>query len=389
MRGFPLEKTKFMEFSSAREAASPWFINRRHGSKHDDRVISKLRDLERNRHRKILPSVINDLHSFLDDSFKPRIFSLEIPRRKRRKETSDSHRFSFRQRRGRETNSRISPSLYYNLTFGNREIAKDPARHRIPSLNTNSSRTLNVHLQLQQVNLDHDRRSDVIKVLDSRENLSYKPPGAINLQIPRRKELCRDPLLSSRRIFTPRLSFKSRKNAGETVKTTCSRHEVKKSDVGEQDKSRRKRDISTVTTVYSKEIFDRQVLYSHENPGIFYHRMIVPVGSKRNEPNSSQTVRNLHRVGRFMRNSVDFANISAQNSKPNAPLNLRYQRRSYVLQQSSRVSGILAVVVSVLKTLGMFVQVGRQIMNIVESNAILVCTREYLWIKLMRWIDDT
>jgi len=35
----------------------------------------------------------------------------------------------------------------------------------------------------------------------------------------------------------------------------------------------------------------------------------------------------------------------------------------------------------------MFIQVGRQIMNVVESNAAFACTKEYLWLKIVNWID--
>lgn len=61
-------------------------------------------------------------------------------------------------------------------------------------------------------------------------------------------------------------------------------------------------------------------------------------------------------------------------------------RRSLV-QSRSLAPYLRSIVVGVSRTLGMFVQIGRQIMDIVESNAALACTKEYLWLKIIRWID--
>nr|XP_034173236.1 uncharacterized protein LOC117601073 [Osmia lignaria] len=41
-----------------------------------------------------------------------------------------------------------------------------------------------------------------------------------------------------------------------------------------------------------------------------------------------------------------------------------------------------------LRTLGFFVQVGRELIDYVESNTALACTKDYLWGKAVQWIDS-
>ncbi|EGI63987.1 hypothetical protein G5I_07566 [Acromyrmex echinatior] len=40
------------------------------------------------------------------------------------------------------------------------------------------------------------------------------------------------------------------------------------------------------------------------------------------------------------------------------------------------------------RNIGMFVHVGRRIINVVQTNAVLACTKKYVWIKIIRWIDE-
>ncbi|KYN31768.1 hypothetical protein ALC56_13907 [Trachymyrmex septentrionalis] len=54
----------------------------------------------------------------------------------------------------------------------------------------------------------------------------------------------------------------------------------------------------------------------------------------------------------------------------------------------SVISSIRSFIVAVFGTLGMFVHVGRRIINVVQTNAVLVCTKEYVWTKIIRWIDE-
>ncbi|RLU25222.1 hypothetical protein DMN91_003315 [Ooceraea biroi] len=72
------------------------------------------------------------------------------------------------------------------------------------------------------------------------------------------------------------------------------------------------------------------------------------------------------------------------------PSRLQFRRtpdRQSPVQQPSFVSILRSIIIGAFRTLGMFVQVGRQVMDAVESNTALVCTKEYLWAKIVKWID--
>ncbi|XP_033310262.1 uncharacterized protein LOC117210918 [Bombus bifarius] len=68
----------------------------------------------------------------------------------------------------------------------------------------------------------------------------------------------------------------------------------------------------------------------------------------------------------------------------------RYRsKRSYAIQSSTKKEEILDTSRnSKTMTLGFFVNVGRQLMDYVDSNSVLACTKDYLLGKAIHWIDS-
>ncbi|KYQ48936.1 hypothetical protein ALC60_11991 [Trachymyrmex zeteki] len=88
-------------------------------------------------------------------------------------------------------------------------------------------------------------------------------------------------------------------------------------------------------------------------------------------------------IERFNRTYENSTSQLIQHSKP-----IVSQKQPQLFDLWPVISSIRSFIVDVFGTLGMFVYIGRHIINIIQTNVILVCTREYVWTKIIKWIDD-
>ncbi|KYM81028.1 hypothetical protein ALC53_08369 [Atta colombica] len=103
--------------------------------------------------------------------------------------------------------------------------------------------------------------------------------------------------------------------------------------------------------------------------------------------------RRLH--SRVVRNVSSLSNIEQFNRDYKNSTSQLIQRSKLVSQKQLSddlnwvvISSIYSFIVAVFETLGMFVHVGRRIINVIQTNAVLVCTKEYVWTKIIKWIDE-
>lgn len=277
-------------------------------------------------------------------------------------------------------------------------IERDPARRRAPLNNDGSSSTTFVRSQFRRVNAERCPRIGVVKLMDSEGNSSCEP--TINSKTPRRKpeELSRDSLLSPRggSAIAERSPLEFLGNGGEAVKRnalpqfkTVRGSDTKKRQYQqptEEGSSWDGRNVSATIHPFFLLIFRRPPFY--ENHG-FSSVPIIPQKSgqdddlirvRRNAPSLSS-------IGRFIENYEDSANQSAQHSKLITLQVPRNRDQLSLVQRFYVMTGMYSFVVGFLRMLGMFVQIGRQIIDAVETNTAFACTKEYLWIKIIRWID--
>lgn len=170
---------------------------------------------------------------------------------------------------------------------------------------------------------------------------------------------------------------------GESSRAESGSDAVKGSDAREPRGSRAGRDVSTGTIhpfLLSKVSTEREI--PRENwefsPATF--ALSIPGERRPIDDPTRAAAPSLFRAERF---TDDYGH-----SAPNSRLILPQNRLSLADDESpSFAAGLRSAIIAVLRTLGMFVQVGRQIIDVVESNTALVCTREYLWTKIITWID--
>jgi len=275
-----------------------------------------------------------------------------------------------------------------------------PGGRRVP-LNDDGSRRLTLHSQFRPANADTYERRRVARLMDFEGELSCNPMQPINLKTPRRKDgkLSRDSFSSSRgEKIAGRLLLESRENRSDAVKgSTFSQPEtVGGSDTRKRRHSRKEkgsrtgRDVSAATIhpffLSKVERLRREMPCENWEFSPANSSLSIP-GKRGQNDDAIRAAPSLSRVEQFTDDRGDSISQSARNSRP-IPLQTLQNRHHLSLAQSpSFVSNLRSIIIAVFRTLGMFVKIGRQIMNVVESNTALICTKEYLWTKIITWID--
>lgn len=248
------------------------------------------------------------------------------------------------------------------------------------------------------------RRVGVVKSMDSGGNSSRGP--LINSGIPRqkRRQLSRDSLLSARGRRVS-LEYQESESGKETIKKNLQQLRTERLGAGDAGERRRYRPSGEKGSRRGRR---RNLSLAHRtiHPGSGGADGF-PLGFKNCRPSRAPNIpresrddeRKLRiatgnalssvRVKRHSKFHRDRENnsTSSSGSAQNSQTALENTEQRSLDPPNSLAHGIRAVVIGVLRTLGMFVQVGRQIMDIVDSHAVLACTREYLWTKTVRWID--
>ncbi|XP_067206407.1 uncharacterized protein [Linepithema humile] len=369
----------------------------------DDKVGSGSTGLEEGTRRKVLRSLTSHHDSFAQGVFGPRSFSLEIFCRRRRRSLG-GRRFPFRRysSSSRERNSRVGEPLSdLWILEEDRGMKRHPGGRRIP-LNDGGNR-LTLHSQFRPANADTYEHRRVVKLMDFEGKSSCvcarDPAQPINLTLGR-KELFRDSFLSPRGEKTAGAEqwlLESQENGSDAVKgSALSRpggsHTRKRRQSKKAKGSRIGRDVSATTrTIHpfflsKAERLHREMLYENWEFSPVNSPLSIPEKRRQND-DSVRTVPSLSLVEQFTDDYKDSTSQSAQNSRPILLQTLQNRNQLSLAQSPSFVSSLRSIIIAVFRTLGMFVQVGRQIMDVVESNTALVCTKEYLWTKIIKWID--
>ncbi|KAM0736272.1 hypothetical protein ACS0PU_010233 [Formica fusca] len=372
-------------------------VNPTPNPKDDDKIGFELTDLEEDTRRKVLYSHLTNHHnSFIPDNSRTvlgNLFLLAVSRER----SLSNHRFPFRPySQSRKRNSKVDELLSDPWTpEKDRGMKRDPKGDRIPLNNYESS--LSSRLQLRRINTVAVRCTGIVKLTNSVGNLSCNPERAINSEVSHRKpeELSRDSLLLPRgkRVgVAERSPLESRGSGKEAVK----RNAISRfgeiaggSDMKErryqqprvEKRSRIERDVSAAPGRIHPLFLSGQNLKQSHQQMLYENRVLLPIltvpeGSRQDDDRirAMKAAPSLSRVGRFIENYENTISGSVKDSRLTA------------LQ--ARQLSLRSVIITVFRTLGIFVQVGRQIMDVVESNAILACTKEYLWTKIIKWIDE-
>ncbi|XP_025270487.1 uncharacterized protein LOC112639753 [Camponotus floridanus] len=370
------------EFSS-REICSDT-VNPTPNPKDDDKVGFKLTNLEEDTHREVLYlHSTNHSDSFIKDTFVLRNLFLLAASRER---SPGNHRSPFRQYpQSRERNSEVDELLSDPRTpEEDRGMKRDPEENHIPLNDYGSS--LSSRLQLRRINAVTVRCTDIVKLTNSVANPSCNPARAINSEVLRRKpeELSRDSLLLPREevVAAERSPLESRGSGRAVKKNAFSRFnkitggsDAKKRRYQQprvEKKSRIERDVSAGMIrpfLPRLQRLRQQMLYKNR---LFFPIPTVEMRARQGD-DRIRAAPSLSRVGRFIENYENSTSESVKDS------------RLIVLQ--ARQLSLRSLIITVFRTLGIFVQVGRQVIDVVESNAILACTKEYLMTKIIRWID--
>lgn len=360
-------------------------VNPTPNPKDDDKVDFELTDLEKDREVLYL-HLTNHYDSFIKDAFVLRnLFLLAVSRER----SLRNHRSSFRQYlQTRERNSKVDELLSDPRTpEEDRGMKRDPEGDHIPFNNCGSS--LSSRLQLRRINAATVRCTDIVKLTNS-ANPPYNPARAINSEVSRKpEELSHDSLLlpreegvaAERSPLEPRGSGRAvKKNAFSRFNKIAGGSDMKKRRYQQptiEKRSRIERDVSALPGMIHPflsrlEQLRQQMLYKSR---LFFPISIVKKKSRQSDDRiqGAKGAPSLSHVGRLIENYENSTSESVKDS------------RLTVLQ--ARQLSLRSLIITVFRTLGIFVQVGRQIMDVVESNAILACTKEYLMTKIIRWID--
>lgn len=326
--------------------------------------------------REVLRSLTSRRDSSAGDAFASPSFSLKVE--------ESLQRFPFR--RSRKRNSRVDEALPApRMPREDSEIEEDPAGHLGP-LNDEESSSRS---QFRRADAECPHTS-VVKLMDSQGNSSCDP--TINSTAPRREpeELSRDspPLRggSAGRSFPESLG-------GETVERNALMQFETVSGNGTEMRPREEestgdgRDVSTIRPYPSSEFKRSRRQTPRKNHG-FPSDATIPQKSREGGDvvRVARSAASSSNIGHFVGDYKDSASQSAQHS-PTVSQASRDPNQLSLAQQSTVVYGIRSFVIAVFRTLGMFVQVGRQVIDVVQTNAALDCTREYLWTKFVKWID--
>lgn len=384
------------EFSS-REMRSNT-VNSTPNSKYDNKVGFESTDLEKNMHRKVLYSYLTNQHdSLIQDSFVLQNLSLLAVSRER---SLSNHPFRH-YLQSRKKNSKVDELLSGHRTWTpekNHGMKRDSKRDRIPLNNYGSS--LSSRLQFRWINAVAVRCTGIVRSTNSVGNSSCNPERAINSEVFRQKpeELSRDSVLLPRgkRVgVAERLPLESRGSGREAVKRNAisrfgeiavgsDTKERRNQQSRVEKRSRIERDVSAAPRrihpffLSGLKQLHQQMLYENR---VLLPIPTVPGGSKQDDDRirAVKSAPSLPRVERFMENY--------ENTTSGSTFFKKIQDSRLTALQARQLS-LRSVIITVFRTLGIFVQVGRQIMDVVESNAILACTKEYLWTKIIKWIDE-
>ncbi|XP_071570145.1 uncharacterized protein [Temnothorax nylanderi] len=364
--------------------------------RYDDKVDFGSTDLgEEDSRRKVLRPLTSHRDSIAEDALASRSFSLKVIRGG----SPGGQRFPFRsssssQKRNLRVDEMLSDPW---ASREDHEIEDDPAGPRDPLNNDGSSSTPS-RSQFRRVNAsaEHPRMS-VVKLMDSEGNSSCNP--TINSKTFRRKpeELSRDSLLSPHggRAVAERSFLESPGSGGKAVERnafmqfkTVSGSDTKKRDSQrprEEESSRDGRDVSTAIHPSFLSEFrrsHRQAL--HENHS-FPPDPTIPRKSRQDDDlvRTARSVPSLSNDRRFIGDYEGSANQSAQHSKLIALRTSRDPNELSLDQESTMHTFIIAV----FRTLGLFIEMGRLIMDVVQANTALLCTKEYVSKKFIKWIE--
>ncbi|KAL6258000.1 hypothetical protein P5V15_011595 [Pogonomyrmex californicus] len=389
-------------------------VNPTPNPKDDDKVDSGSAYLGEDSRRKVLRSLTNPFDSPVEDAS----FSLRVARERG---SLGGHRFPSRLgSSSQKRNSRVDVETSRDpwTSREDRGIEGDSAGNpRAPLTNNDgdsSSPPPPSRSQFRRVNVDVRRpRTSIVRLMVSEGNSSRDPAIKTSETTPCRKpeELSCDSLLSPRggSIISERSSFESRGSGGEAVKKDASprfeiagRSDAKKQrsrqpppPPGEEEGSRTGRDISAAPAAvhpFFSSMLERprrRALYKHRGFSSDFPQVRIPRESRRNDDpvRVARSAPSLSGVRWLIESYEDSTSRSTQNSKLTASQAPQDRDKLSLVQPVSFLSSVRTFVIAALRTLGMFVQIGRQIMDVVETNAALVCTKEYLWIKIIRWID--
>lgn len=380
------------EFSS--RGTSSHAVNPTPNPRDDDKVDSGSTDLgEEDSRRKVLRSLTSHRDSFVEDAFASRSFSLKVAR----EGSSGDQRFPFRRYLpSRKRNSRVVETLSDPWMQEDHRVKGDPAG-RQASLNNDGSSSALSRSQFRRVNADTKRsRMSVVKLMDSEGNLSSDL--TINSTMSRRKpeELSRDLLLSPHggSAIAERSLFEFRGSGGDALKGNV---------LAIQNGQRKRREEATLSAVKgSRELKGRKGRFNDTSVLFVGAQKIAPTNALRKSsvfarPDDSAEIETSRRPrSRGVRNVFSSSNIERFNrTYENSTSQLIQHSKPIVSQKQPQlfdlwpvISSIRSFIVDVFGTLGMFVYIGRHIINIIQTNVILVCTREYVWTKIIKWIDD-
>lgn len=359
------------EFSS--RGSSSHAVNPTPNPRDDDKVDFGSTALgQEDSRRKVLRSLTSRRDSSV--AFASRSFSLKVTR----EESLGGQRFLFRRySASRKRNSKVDEA-------DRRMPREDPAGHLGPLNDEESS-------SRSQFRRADCPRTSAVKLMDSEGNSSCDP--TINSTTPRREpeELSRDSPSSLRGGSAERPFLESRGGGGETVKRnallrfeTASGSDTKMRP-RERGSSRDGRDVSTIHPYFSSEFRRSRQRTPRENRG-FPSDATIPRKSRGGDlVRVARSAASLPNIGHFVGDYKD-SGQSAQHS-PTASQAPRDPNQLSLAQQSAVGYGIRSLVIAVFRTLGTFVQVGRQVIDVVQTNAALDCTREYLWTKFVKWIE--
>ncbi|XP_070164557.1 uncharacterized protein [Polyergus mexicanus] len=373
-------------------------VNPTPNPKDDERIGFELTDLEEDTRRKVLYSHLTNHHnSFIRDNSRTVLGNLSLLAVSREKSLSN-HRFPFRlYSQSRKRNSKVD-ELFESDPW---TPEKDRGMKRVPkgdriSLN-NCGSSLSSRLQLRRINAVAVRCTGIVKLTNSVGNSPCNPERAINSEVSHRKpeQLSRDSFLLPRgkRVdVAERSPLESRGSGREAVKRNAisrfgeiargsNTKERRYQQPRVEKRSRIERDVSVAPERIHPFFLSGQNFKQSHQQMLYKNRVLLPIltipeGSRQDNDHirAVKATPLLSRVRRFIENYENTTSGSVKDSRFTA---------LQVRQLSLR-----SVIITVLRTLGIFVHVGRQIMDVVESNAILACTKEYLWIKIIKWIDE-
>lgn len=326
----------------------------------------------------------------IGDADRPRSFSLKAFRAERRKSLDTSRFRSRRYPPSQERNPGVSEPL---STLADYRATKtsDPEGRGVP-LNNDGGSPVPSLSQFRRVNVGSGgrERTGVIKLMDSEGNSSRDPAWPINSRTSRRKreELSRDWLLSLCGRSTPEF----RESAAEKVDEGDAGEGQRRYQRSSEEKEGSPCGVNVLpihpgggVSGFPPGFGRSRRQMSSENRRVL-RPPIIPWESSRSDEHARAEDGALSsaRVKRIVAGYEDNETASTEDSRL-CMLGDMKQRSLDLLRFLP--NNIRKVVVGVLRTLGVFVQIGRQIMDIVDSNTALSCTKEYLWFKIERWLD--